>query len=151
MNKKHMMIRFISVISLGLLVGGTVFLLSIGPLEQHQGIRSVVIDLYQMDPKVQRDTLSGTLQIQPDEFATDTLQYINQYMYLPIGALILSAVLTVVSLFILNKNSKMSGSLFMFAAAASCFTVIPPIMQVISGSLLLKGENGGRELKAESR
>ncbi|WP_169801157.1 DUF4064 domain-containing protein [Halalkalibacter krulwichiae] len=109
-----------------------------GPLEKSSLAQTMLIELYKKDPKVQRDTASGTLKMSPEQFAYETLSFLNNYKHLPISALAFSAFLHVVSLIVMSRNKNISGSLFMCAAILSSFLIIPALLQVYLGYLLLK-------------
>ncbi|WP_083477663.1 DUF4064 domain-containing protein [Alkalihalophilus marmarensis] len=138
MNVRFFVVSMLSILSIALLASSIAYLSYMGPLEQNSHARHFVIELYNKDPKVQRDSVNGTLKIPPNQFATDTLRFLHHYLHIPIGALALSVTLNIICLFIARDNKNLSGSLFMCAAAASSFTLIPPILQVLSGILLLR-------------
>ncbi|MEI3612544.1 DUF4064 domain-containing protein [Pseudogracilibacillus sp. SO30301A] len=131
-------IVFLSIFTIFLLTTAFISLSSIGPLEQNKTARNLVTSLYFKDPKVQRDAAKGKLKIHPDRFATDVLSYLNPYINYPLIALVFSVLLNVLSLTLLKRNENLAGSLLMCAALASIFTIIPPIIQAISGYVLIE-------------
>ncbi len=136
-------IVFFSIFTIALLTTVFISLSSIGPLEQNKTARNLVTSLYFKDPKVQRDAAKGKLKIHPDSFATDVLSFLNPYINYPLIALAFSVLLNALSLIILKRNENLAGSLLLCAAVASFFTLIPPIIQAISGYVLIVKQKVG--------
>lgn len=134
---KHI-ILFLSVFSIVLLTIAFIYLSSIRPLEQNQTAHNFVTELLSKDPKVQRDAAKGQLNVNIDQTATDILFYLNQYSYYPLTAIAFSVILNVIVLILLNRDKDLSGGLLICSAVASFFTIIPPILQVISYFLIKK-------------
>lgn len=130
-------IVILSVCSIALLTIVFVLLSSVGPLEQNKPAHNLVTEVLSKDPKVQRGAAKGN-KVNLDQIATEVLSFLNQYIYYPLIATGFSLVLSAASLVLLKRNSRLSGSLLICAAISSFFTVIPPILQTISGLYLIK-------------
>lgn len=132
-------ILVISIFSMALLSIAFIFLQSIGPLEQNAPIRELVNDILSKDPKVQRSADKGQI-INHDTAATEILSTLNSYMSYPLIAIGLSVLLNGFSLILLKYHQALAGSLLICAAILSFFTIIPPLIQAISGFYLLRNE-----------
>lgn len=141
MNSKIKNPLILAVISLILVLISMVYLVNIGSsLEKNNIARSLIIDIFNNDPKVMRDTASGTISTTAEQFATDTLIFFKQFYLIPVGFLFLAVILNISGLIIMNRNRRASGILLCCSAVASSFTIIPPILQMISGLLILKSK-----------
>ncbi|GAB4074079.1 hypothetical protein GCM10028778_15820 [Barrientosiimonas marina] len=128
----HTIIVILSVCSIVLLIAAFIFLSSIGPLEQNKTANTVVTDILSKDPKAQRDNVDTA------PLAADILSYLNQYAHYPLILIGFSVVLNGISLALLRSQKHLSGIFLICAAVASFFTLIPAVLQAVSGIYLIK-------------
>ena len=138
MRRSFNTVRLLSSAAVAVLFYVAFVLLTLEPLAKNTYARSLAVEIRMLDPKIQRAQANGTLEVSHSQFATSFLETVNHYKYIPISIVFVSIIVTLVGLWTAKYNHRMSANIFMFASLLSLLTVLPAILQAISGYLMFK-------------
>lgn len=131
-------VRLLSAAAVAVLFYVSFFLLTLEPLAQNTYARYLAVEIRMLDPKIQRSHANGTLEVSHGQFATEFLNIVDQYKYIPVGIIFVSIIVTLVGLWTAKYNQRISANVFMFASFLSLLTVLPAILQAFSGYIMFK-------------
>lgn len=131
-------VRLLSSVAVAVLFYVSFFLLTLDPLAQNTYARYLAVEARMLDPKIQRSHANGTLEVSHDQFATDVLNMVDHYTFIPTGIVFISIIATLVGLWTAKYNQRVSANVFMFASFLSLLTVLPAILQAFSGYIMFK-------------
>src|SRR5699024_11476274 len=121
-------VRLLSSIAVAVLFYVSFFLLTLEPLAQNIYARYLAVEARMLDPKIQRSHANGTLDVSHDQFATDVLNMVDHYTFIPIGIVFISIIATLVGLWSAKYNQRVFVTVLLFDSFLSLFIILPHIL-----------------------
>ncbi|PPA70910.1 hypothetical protein [Jeotgalibacillus proteolyticus] len=132
--KTPKIIGFVSLLLLVMLIGSSA--LFAATLDTNSIVKGTIIEAFNQDPKVQRDTASGNMKVSPESFTNDTIDFLQKVSVYPLSLLGAALFLTLIGLITMKFNRGITAILFIIAGIASLFTLIPAILLFFAANKL---------------
>ncbi|XKF85302.1 hypothetical protein LG289_03695 [Planococcus rifietoensis] len=104
--------------------------------DDNQIAQNQLTELFQNDPKVQREMTRTEAQMNSEIFAADVVEGAKQLLFYPFYLLVVSALLSVGGLLTINLNRFVPAVLFSLAGVLSLFTLLPPVLLFFASNRL---------------
>lgn len=107
-------------------------------LNTNQTVQNVLIEIFENDPKAQREMSSEEISASSEQFTSDILIFVQKFLKYPYYMLGISALLSLIALFTMKFNKIISALLLSLAGVLSIFTLLPPIFLFFASNNLFK-------------
>ncbi|ANU19361.1 hypothetical protein BBI15_03630 [Planococcus plakortidis] len=107
-------------------------------LDTNQSIQNVLIEIFENDPKAQREMNPEEITAISEQYTNDILSFVQNALKYPFYLLGIAALLSLVALFTIKLNKYVSALLLLFAGLLSIFTLLPPILLFFASNNLFK-------------
>lgn len=119
-----------------LLIGSGIVGFLILSLDDSRFVQNQLTELFQNDPKVQREMTRPEAQTNSQVFATDVVEVATQLLFYPFYLLIAASLLSAGGLLTIKMNRFVPAMLFSLAGVLSLFTLLPPALLFFASSRL---------------
>lgn len=131
--------KVLAAISLILLI---IFLISLlifdFTMEHNTALRTLIINIFNHDPKVQRDAANGVLTITAEQFAANTIVYLKKALIYSISFLLVTCAMNGAGIFCIKRYPRGSAVIFIINGMLLIFTAIIPALLIPAGLILLR-------------
>lgn len=107
-------------------------------LEENHLVETALVELFENDPKVQREMSGGEAQASSKEFAHEVIVFAKEILIYPFYMMGLAALLSLFALFTIKINRFIAAVFLSFAGLLSLFTLLPPILLLFASNNLFK-------------
>ncbi|MGM0898189.1 MAG: DUF4064 domain-containing protein [Bacillota bacterium] len=107
-------------------------------IEENRSAQNQLAELFQNDPKVQREMTRTEAQMNSETFATDVLEMTKGLLLYPFYFLIAAVLLSFMGILTVKMNRFIPASLFSLAGVLSIFTILPPVLLFFASNRLFK-------------
>lgn len=145
-NKRRLPYRLVAIsfLLLFILFIGTGFFAN--SLNTNQSLQNVLIEIFENDPKAQREMSSEEISATSEQFTSDILIFVQKFLKYPFYMLGISALLSLITLFTMKLNKFISALLLSLAGLLSIFTLLPPIFLFFASNYLFKAHQTNKIL-----
>ena len=145
-NKRRLPYRLVAIsfLLLFILFIGTGFFAN--SLNTNQTVQNVLIEIFENDPKAQREMSSEEISATSEQFTSDILIFVQKFLKYPFYMLGISALLSLIALFTMKLNKFISALLLSLAGVLSIFTLLPPIFLFFASNNLFKAHQTNKIL-----
>ena len=131
--------KSLTLISLLMLVIILVFSgLLLNSLENNEFLRGILINLFENDPKVQRNMINGELAASSIAFVNEVIHFIKEISIYPIYMLGIATLFSLLGFLTIKINKFAAATFLSLAGVLSIFTLVPPILLFFASSNLFK-------------
>lgn len=107
-------------------------------LEKNHLVEGAIVELFENDPKVQREMSGGEARASSKEFANEVIIFAKEILVYPFYMIGLAALLSLFGLFTIRINRFIAAIFLSFAGLLSLFTLLPPILLLFASNNLFK-------------
>ena len=115
-------------------------------LNTNQTVQNVLIEIFENDPKAQREMSSEEISANSEQFTSEILIFVQKFLKYPFYMLGISALLSLFALFTMKLNKFISALLLSLAGLLSIFTLLPPIFLFFASNNLFKAHRTNKIL-----
>lgn len=115
-------------------------------LNTNQTVQNVLIEIFENDPKAQREMSSEEISANSEQFTSEILIFVQKFLKYPFYMLGISALLSLIALFTMKLNKFISALLLSLAGLLSIFTLLPPIFLFFASNNLFKAHRTNKIL-----
>ncbi|TSB46035.1 DUF4064 domain-containing protein [Alkalicoccobacillus porphyridii] len=108
-------------------------LVSVFTIENNETVRAGLVDLYEQDPKVQRDIMAGTDSATIDEFVDESIQIFKSVSIILAVMTFVLLLIIGIGLFLQRRSPKTSGILYVVTGVITLLSVILPVLLIPAG------------------
>lgn len=119
-----------------LLISSGIVVFLILSLDDSRFAQNQLTELFQNDPKVQREMTHSEAQTNSQVFAADVVEGATQLLFYPFYLLIAASLLSAGGLLTIKMNRFVPAMLFSLAGVLSLFTLLPPVLLFFASSRL---------------